>query len=248
MLRLGLIGYGKMGKMIAQLAESKGCRVVAIIDPEDPQYPSRINPEALKDVDVCLEFTHPDAVIDNVTQLAALHKKIVIGTTGWNDRLEEVRQLATRHQTGIIYAANFSMGMNLFNRIVAYATQLMDKFPEYDVWGMEMHHNQKADSPSGTAIQLANTVLAHHSGKTQAVYDTLYRRIQPHELHFASIRGGSVPGLHEVGYDSQADSITLAHNVRDRACLALGALEAALWIHEKQGFYSFNEMMDARLC
>lgn len=248
MVKIGLVGFGKMGKMIARLAPSKGCEVVAIVDANSEEYAISIKPADFADVDVCLEFTHPDAVMANISQLAALKKNIVIGTTGWNKHLNEVRNLAIRHQIGIVYAANFSIGMNLFDRITAYATQLIDKFPAYDVWGLEMHHNQKADSPSGTAIQLANTIIANHSTKTKPVYDTLYRRIKEEELHFASVRGGHIPGLHRVGFDSEADSITLEHSVRDRSCLALGALEAALWIHKRQGFYSFNDMMDAKLC
>ena len=248
MVKIGLIGYGKMGKMIAQLAESKGCQVVAVIDPQYPDRPARINPTDLAEADVCLEFTHPDSVMENLRQLAALRKHIVVGTTGWNEHLGEARNLAIRYQIGIIHGANFSIGMNLFDRVVAHAAKLMDKFPQYDVWGMEMHHNQKADSPSGTAIQLANTILANHSGKTTAIYETLFRRVKPEELHFASVRGGYVPGTHRIGFDSEADSITLEHCVRDRACLALGALEAAVWISERPGFFSFNDMMDARLC
>jgi len=248
MVKIGLIGYGKMGKMIAQLAESKGCQVVAIIDPEQPEYPARINPSALAEADVCLEFSHPDAVMENIRQLAALRKHIVIGTTGWNEHLDEARNLAIRYQIGIIHGANFSVGMNLFNRIVAYATQITDKFPAYDIWGIEMHHNQKADSPSGTAIQLAETVISNSTRKSKAIYETLFRRIKEDEMHFASLRGGFMPGLHRIGFDSEADSITLEHSVRDRSCLAAGALEAAVWISDRPGFFSFNDMMDARLC
>lgn len=247
MIRLGLIGFGKMGRMIAQLAEGMGCEVKVIVEPGDAKYAAVIKPHDFVDVDVCMDFTHPDAVVDNVSQLCVLKKNVVIGTTGWGEHLDEIRNLAIRYQTGIVHAANFSIGMNIFDRILAYATRLIDKFPAYDVWGLEMHHNQKADSPSGTAIQLANTILANHSVKTKAVYDTMYQRIKEHELHFASVRGGAIPGLHRIGFDSKADSITLEHNVRDRSCLALGALEAAVWIHQRQGFYSFSEMMDARI-
>ncbi|MBP7194994.1 MAG: 4-hydroxy-tetrahydrodipicolinate reductase [Candidatus Cloacimonetes bacterium] len=248
MIKIGLIGYGKMGKMIARLAESHGCQVVAIIDPKHPDQHAQINPNVLAGADVCLEFTHPDSVMENIRQLAALRKHIVIGTTGWNEHLDEARNLAIRYQIGIIHGANFSIGMNLFNRLVAYASQLADKFPDYDVWGMEMHHNQKADSPSGTAIQLAETVIANHSRKTTAMYETLHRRAKPEELHFSSVRGGYVPGLHRIGFDSEADSIMLEHSVRDRSCLAAGALQAAIWISERPGFFSFNDMMDSRLC
>lgn len=248
MINIGLIGYGRMGQMIASLAENNGCRVMAIIDPANPEYHSTIHPAALKNVDVCLDFTHPDYVVENIRQLATLKKNIVVGTTGWNDKLDEARRLAIQHEIGIVYGANFSIGMNIFDRILAYATSLLDKFGAYDVWGLEMHHNQKADSPSGTAIQLANTIIKNHSTKSTAVYDRMDHVIKPHELHFSSVRGGSIPGVHRIGFDSDADSITLDHSIRNRSGLALGALEAAVWIHRKKGFYSFTEMMDERLC
>ena len=128
---------------------------------------------------------------------------------------------------GILWGANFSIGMNIFNRVTQFAAALCDKFPQYDIYGFELHHNQKADSPSGTAIQLAQTILGQSSRKTKAVYDKLDRRIEPDELHFASVRAGSIPGTHTVGFDSLSDTIELIHRVRSRACFAQGALEAA---------------------
>lgn len=248
MINIGLIGYGKMGQMILSLAEENGCKVKAIIDPAHPEHLGRINPMALKDVDVCLDFTHPEMVMENIRQLAALKKNIVIGTTGWYEQLDEARNLAIEHQIGIVYGANFSIGMNIFDRILAYATNLVDNFRAYDLWGLEMHHNQKADSPSGTAIQLANTIIKNHGIKEKAIFEKVDHVIKAEELHFASVRGGSIPGVHRIGFDSDADSITMEHSIRNRSGLALGALEAAVWVRNKQGFFSFNEMMDERLC
>ena len=248
MLNIALIGYGKMGKMLHSLAETNGCSVKAIIDPAHPEHAGKIDAEVLQDVEVCLDFTHPEKVMDNIRQLAALKKNLVIGTTGWYEQMDEVKQLAADHQIGIVYGANFSIGMNIFDRILAHATDLIDKFRAYDVWGLEMHHNQKADSPSGTAIQLANTIIKHHGVKEKTVFEKVDYVITPEELHFASVRGGSIPGVHRIGFDSDADSITLEHSIRNRSGLALGALEAALWVRGKTGFYSFNQMMDERLC
>ncbi len=248
MLNIALIGYGKMGKMLHSLAEAHGCCVKAIIDPAHPEHAGKIDADVLREVEVCLDFTHPQVVMDNIRQLAALKKNLVIGTTGWYEQMDEVKKLAEEHQIGIVYGANFSIGMNIFDRILAHAADLMDKFRAYDVWGLEMHHNQKADSPSGTAIQLANTIIKHHGLKEKAVFEKVDYVIKSEELHFASVRGGSIPGVHRIGFDSEADSITLEHSIRNRSGLALGALEAALWVRGKKGFYSFNQMMDERLC
>ncbi len=246
MLDITLIGYGKMGHMIASLAEAQSCRVRSIIDPTQEGCERQIRPEIL--ADVCVDFSQPDTALDNIRQVAAAGKHLVVGTTGWHKHLDEVRELADEHNIGILWGANFSIGMNLFTRVIQYATSICDKFPLYDVCGWEMHHNQKADSPSGTAIQLAETILAESSVKNAAVYDKLDRRILSNELHFASLRGGAVPGTHSVIFDSETDSLELTHRARSRACFATGALQAARWISQRKGCHSFNQMMEDLLC
>ena len=211
MLEISLIGYGKMGRMIHSLAASYACEVKSIIDPSLPEYDLPLEKDNL--AGVCIEFSHPDVVLDNIRRIGALGKSMVIGTTGWHQHLMEVKELAEKQGIGILYGANFSIGMNLFNRIVDYATTICDRFPGYDVFGYELHHNQKADSPSGTAIQLAQTILSRSGSKQKAVYDKLERRIGKDELHFASIRGGSIPGTHTVGFDSETDTLELTHRV-----------------------------------
>lgn len=246
MLDITLLGYGRMGHMIASLAEAHGCRVHSVIDPAQEGCESSIRAEIL--ADVCIDFSLPDVALDNIRQVAAAGKNLVVGTTGWHKQLDEVKQLAEKHGIGILWGANFSIGMNLFTRIAQYATSICDKFPMYDVCGWEMHHNQKADSPSGTAIQLAETILEESSVKDAAVYDKLDRRILKNELHFASLRGGAVPGTHSVIFDCETDSLELTHRVRSRACFATGALQAAQWISTRKGFFSFNQMMEDLLC
>ncbi|PKN78147.1 MAG: 4-hydroxy-tetrahydrodipicolinate reductase, partial [Candidatus Cloacimonetes bacterium HGW-Cloacimonetes-1] len=167
---------------------------------------------------------------------------------GWHDKLPEVRDMALQKNVGLLYGSNFSIGMNLFLRVVANAVREFDKFNEYDVFGYELHHNQKADSPSGTAITLSDTILDASTTKQTAVFEKLDRKIEPDELHFASIRAGRIPGTHLVGFDSEADTIELTHRVRNRSCFAVGALKAALWLHGKQGVYSFQDMMAEVLC
>ncbi len=248
MTKLCIIGYGKMGRIIAGMAPSAGFEVVSAIDPMVPEARPCINMENLAGAQVCVEFSHPTAVLENIRSVATLGVPLVVGTTGWNAHLDEVRALAEQYSTAILHGANFSIGMNIFSRLTAYATQLCDKFSTYDVWGVEMHHNQKADSPSGTAIQLADTILANSSRKTRSVYTMLDRRIEPDELHFASVRGGKIPGTHMIGFDSEEDSITLEHRARSRACFAAGALQAAHWIIGRKGLFTFNEMMQSILC
>ncbi|MBP7206110.1 MAG: 4-hydroxy-tetrahydrodipicolinate reductase [Candidatus Cloacimonetes bacterium] len=246
MLDITLLGYGRMGHMIASLAEAHGCRIHSVIDPAQEGCESSIRADIL--ADVCIDFSLPDVALDNIRQVAAAGKNLVVGTTGWHKQLDEVKQLAEKHGIGILWGANFSIGMNLFTRIAQYATSICDKFPMYDVCGWEMHHNQKADSPSGTAIQLAETILEESSVKDAAVYDKLDRRILKNELHFASLRGGAVPGTHSVIFDCETDSLELTHRVRSRACFATGALQAAQWISTRKGFFSFNQMMEDLLC
>ena len=248
MTRLALIGYGKMGKMIESMAATMDCTVVSIIDPNHPGAHPVIDASSVADADVCIEFSHPSVVMDNIKALLELKKNIVVGTTGWNQHLDGVREMVDQTGTGFLWGANFSLGMNLFGRVVEYAAELIDRFESYDSYGFEMHHRQKADSPSGTAIELAQRVLKHSSRKDKAVYDRLDRRPEQNELHFASIRGGFVPGTHTIGFDSEADTIELVHRIRSRSALASGAIMAARWINGKRGFYTFSEMISEIIC
>ncbi|MBM4403732.1 MAG: 4-hydroxy-tetrahydrodipicolinate reductase [Candidatus Cloacimonetes bacterium] len=248
MTKVALIGYGKMGRMVHSLAEQYHCRISAIIDTASNAYPHQITAESIGDTEVCIDFTHPTAVIDNLTKIAALNRAVVIGTTGWLDRIDEVREIITRHDGALLWGANFSIGMNLFSRIVTAAAEAFDRFDDYDVFGYELHHRHKADSPSGTAIELSRILLEKIQRKTQAQYDRSEKKIQPEELHFASIRAGSIPGTHTVGFDSEADSIELIHRVRSRSCFAAGALQAARWLADRKGIYSFQDMIKEILC
>lgn len=246
--RLALIGYGKMGKMLAAMAPERDCEVVAIIDPHAGEAKAEISLENLNRCEVCLEFSHPSVVMSNLQQLIALGQTVVVGTTGWNQHAQEIREMVEKAGTGLLSGANFSIGMSVFTRIVEAAAKYFDRFDNYDVFGMEQHHRQKADSPSGTAIELAKLIIDHSSRKELALFETAHRKIEPHELHFSSIRGGYVPGTHSVIFDSEADSIELTHRARNRNGFAHGALEAAKWIKGKKGCYNFSEMLNEILC
>jgi len=247
-VKICLLGYGKMGKMIAELASDFDCTVVSKIDPNHKDCYQEISEQSLQDADVCIDFSHPSVVLENIHKVLALKKNMVVGTTGWFEHLKEIQQQVQQAGTGFLYGANFSIGMNIFKRLVAEATKAFDRFPEFDVYGWEMHHNQKADSPSGTAIELSKTILANSSRKKTALFDPAYRKIEPEELHFASLRAGSFPGTHIIGFDSATETIELSHCVRSRSTFAYGALQAAKWIKDRKGFYSFAEKVEEVLC
>ncbi|MEN6446094.1 MAG: 4-hydroxy-tetrahydrodipicolinate reductase [Candidatus Cloacimonas sp.] len=247
-LKLCLIGYGKMGKMIADLANDYDCKVVSIIDPRQDNCHSDISLQTIGEAEVCIDFSHPSVILNNIQKVLFCQKNLVVGTTGWFQNLAEVQKLVEQAGTGFLYGANFSIGMNIFNRLVAEATKAFDRFSDYDVYGLEMHHNQKADSPSGTAIELSKTILANSQRKKKVLFDPAYRKIEPEELHFASLRAGSFPGTHKVGFDSEAETIELSHCVRSRSTFAKGALQAAKWINVRKGIFTFNDMIADILC
>jgi len=243
-LRIALIGFGKMGKEIARLAKEQGIAVVAKIDPVAPEADFKeISKEAIAAADVCIDFSQPGAVVENVKKIASFGKNIVVGTTGWLEKEQEVKKAVEKNGIGLVYASNFSLGVNAFYRIVAQAAAVMNKFAEYDVSCLEMHHRNKQDSPSGTAKSIEKILLEKIERKKKAVEEKLDRKIAPDEMHVASLRGGSVPGTHAVFFDSSADTIELRHTARSREGFALGALQAAKWINGKKGFYSIEDML-----
>ena len=172
--------------------------------------------------DICIDFTHPDAAIENVKKLASLKKNIVMGTTGWYEKIDEVQTLVEKYQIGFIYSPNFSLGVQLFLKVVEDAAKRFLAYPEYSPGGYELHHEEKKDAPSGTAKALIKKI-----GKP---------------MEFASIRCGSIPGTHTVIFDSKADQVTLTHEARSREGFALGAVRAAEWLDGKKGFFIMEDM------
>ena len=245
-----LIGYGKMGQLLSNKLNEKGHKVLAAVDPffsgKSPEIPVYASLEealkgdssnsgaGLKDADVVLEFTRPDMAVKNLLFLAKQKIPAVTGTTGWYDSLPEVSRAVDAAGSSLLWASNFSLGVNLFYRIAEYASRLMDPFGEYDVAGVEAHHNKKADSPSGTAKTLVERVLAQMTRKKKAVYEMLDRPPAGDELHYASVRVGSMPGVHNLIFDSPADTIKITHTVRNREGLAGGAILAAEWLVAKK--------------
>jgi len=229
MVNLALLGYGKMGKTIAALAPQRGFEVRLVMDIDVNAQGQGITPENFAGVDVCIDFTTPDAVFDNIRRVAALGVNLVVGTTGWLDRLEEVRKIIESAGVGMVYAANFSIGTNLFYRLARAAAEIFAPFAMYDPYVTEAHHKFKKDAPSGTALEIK-------------------RQIQPafasREVPVASVRAGYIPGIHELGFDSEADTIVLRHTARGRQGFAEGALHAARWVIGKKGLFSFAEVLE----
>ena len=230
-MNISIVGYGRMGKEIEKIARAKGIAVISIIDLNDKNANFReIDEKSMKNVDVCIDFTRPDAVIGNLQKISKFKKNIVIGTTGWNEKLDEAKKIVKQNNIGLIYASNFSVGVNVFFRIVENAAKIMNNLDDYDVFGYELHHNKKLDSPSGTAKSIEKILVKNISRKKQ--------------VPFASVRSGNIPGTHVVGFDSSADTIELTHTARNREGFALGALMAAEWIQNKKGFFEINDMMN----
>lgn len=240
-MKIALIGYGKIGHLIEEAAEAKGHQIVMRVDSRNAE--KLLNSEEFSLVDVCIDFSTPDAVVNTVKTIAPLGKPIVVGTTGWYDSLDEVRSIVEETGIGLLYAPNFSVGVVLFMKIIARTAVLMNHFVEYDVAGLEIHHNEKVDAPSGTAEAIAKILLERISQKSSVVYDLLDREIASSELHIASLRCGYDPGTHTIFFDGPTDTITLTHKARNRMGFALGALTAASWIRCRKGFFSLEDML-----
>jgi 4-hydroxy-tetrahydrodipicolinate reductase len=260
-MKVTLVGYGKMGRLLEERLLEKGHQVPAVVDPYYAPCGSKPSNSAvyssleealkgdagrsLRDTEVAIEFTQPDAAMNNLLFLIREKIPVVTGTTGWYDKLPEIEKAVKAAGSSLVWSPNFSLGVNLFIRIAAYAAKLADHFAEYDVAGFETHHNKKADSPSGTAKTLVENVLAQMTRKKKAVYGTLERKPEADELHYASLRLGSVPGTHSLFFDSQADTIEITHTARSREGFAAGAVLAAQWLVDKKqaGLFTMDDVL-----
>ncbi|MCX7877250.1 MAG: 4-hydroxy-tetrahydrodipicolinate reductase [Ignavibacteria bacterium] len=240
MIRIAIVGYGKMGKMIESLIKKDShfysdFTVTGVYDIDNPLQ-SNYNGLA----EVAIEFTTPASVISNVEFLSSRGVNVVCGTTGWYDKIENIREIIQKNGTGFIYASNFSIGVNLFFHIVKSSAELMQKQTQYDVSIEETHHTAKLDKPSGTALRIAEYITERSDLKKKIVNDKLTPL--PDELNITSIRKQDVVGNHRVVFDSNSDSITLEHNAKSRQGFAEGALLAARYIYQKKGFFRFEDI------
>jgi 4-hydroxy-tetrahydrodipicolinate reductase len=225
---LAIVGYGKMGRLIELLAPDAGFSVGLKLDIDTNVNQKGITPESFRGVDVAIEFSTPHTAVANVEALCAIGVPTIVGTTGWYGEIDRVRATVDHYGVGVVYSPNYSIGVNVFRRVVAEAAHLLASQPEYGAWAWEVHHTAKKDAPSGTLLQLIEEM--QHAGFS--------RRIDA-----SSNRAGANPGTHEIGFDSQADTITLRHTARSREGFARGALKAAQWVIGKQGLHEFGDVI-----
>jgi 4-hydroxy-tetrahydrodipicolinate reductase len=228
-MNLAIVGYGKMGRLIEQLAPEYGGIVKLRLDVENNAHFEGLIPDNFQGIDAAIEFSTPASAIKNIERLAKLKVNTVVGTTGWFDQMARARTAVDGAGTGLVWSANFSVGVNLFSRLVADAAQMFARQPEYGAWAWEIHHATKKDAPSGTLLALVDRM------KTAG-----YER----PIDTGSNRAGTHPGTHEIGFDSPADTITIRHTARSREGFARGALRAARWIIGKRGFFDFREIVN----
>lgn len=236
-MKIALVGYGNMGKEIEVFVKSGGKHEISSISELDDW-----DEEGIKNSDVVIDFSSPESVLDNIKKVLKLSKNMVVGTTGWYDQIPNVEKLVKETGTGLIFGQNFAVGTNIFFKLVEIASKMAAKYGEYDVFGVEVHHTGKKDSPSGTAFKTAEIILDNFPAKKKLETGRIDRKIGLDELHFASIRGGRNPGMHEVVFDSASDSITISVQNHSRRGYAQGAVLSAEFIKDQKGMFSFDEI------
>ena len=236
-MNVALIGYGKMGHEIERILVERGHQIVLIIDVNNTQD---LNAEKLSEADVAIEFTTPGTAYGNVVTCLECGVPVVCGTTAWLDKLPQIEALCKAKNGTFFYASNYSVGVNIFFEINRRLAELMNAFPEYDVTVEEVHHTQKKDSPSGTAVTLAEDIVTRLDRKQQWVGETT---TDPASLEVLGIRRSVVPGIHTVTYESSVDTITMTHSAKSRQGFALGAVLAAEFIRDKKGIFSMRDLL-----
>ena len=226
-MRIAIVGYGKMGRMIERIAMDRGHEIGLKLDEFNNSGFAGITAENFRGIDVAIDFSIPDAAVENIERIAALKVNQVIGTTGWVDRMDHVCSVVDQAGIGLVWSPNYSVGVNAFFRIVAEAAKLLSGAPEYEAWAWEIHHSAKKDAPSGTLLKLVEEMKKPGYQKPVDV---------------GSNRAGTIAGTHEIGFDCAADTITLRHTARSREGFALGAVKAAEWVVGKSGFHEFGDI------
>ena len=228
MKKLALVGYGKMGKTIESLAPEYGFEVALRLDEFNNANHEGITAENFAGIDTAIEFSIPSATARNVELLSAIGVNVVVGTTGWLEQMDAVKAAVEKNGTALVWSPNYSVGVNVFFRLVSEAAKLLANENEYGAWAWEIHHDTKKDAPSGTLLQLV---------------DEMKRAGYSRTIDVSSNRGGRHPGTHDIGFDSAADTITLRHAARSREGFARGSLKAARWIGGKKGFFEFSQVL-----
>ena len=230
-----------MGHIIEKIAIDRGHKVIVKIDPVAEGCEKEINETTLKDVDVCIDFTHPDVIMNNIEQIAKAGKNIVVGTTGWYDKMDEVKKIVENNNIGAIWSGNFSIGVNAFFKIIENASKIFNNLEDYNISMNETHHIHKVDKPSGTAKMIADRIISSVDRKNNMVIDN--NTPKPGDINIECIREGEVFGIHEVKFESDVDTIILNHTAKSREGFALGSVLAAEFLEKKTGFYDIEDLM-----
>ncbi len=236
-MKIALIGYGKMGKTIERIARERGHEIVSVIDVDNLDD---FESEAFKSADVAIEFTVPQVALSNYRRAFASGVAVVSGTTGWTEELPQLKKEIEEGGKTLFWSSNFSIGVNIFMAVNKYLASIMNQFPVYNVEMTEVHHTQKLDAPSGTAITLAEGILENLDRKNVWVKEV---ENKPEEMAIKSIREGQVPGIHTIRYESDVDSIEITHDAKSREGFALGAVVAAEFTAGKKGFLGMDDML-----
>jgi len=236
-MKIALIGYGKMGKTIERIALERGHEIVSVIDVDNLDD---FDSDAFKSADVAIEFTAPHVALSNYRRAFASGVAVVSGTTGWHEELPQLKKEIEDGGNTLFWSSNFSLGVNIFMAVNKYLAKIMNSFPNYNVEMTEVHHTQKLDAPSGTAITLAEGILENLDRKTAWAKET---ETKPNEMAIKSIREGLVPGIHTIRYESEVDSIEITHDAKSREGFALGAVVAAEFTCGKKGFLGMQDML-----
>ena len=248
-MKIALIGYGKMGKMIEQIAISRGHQIVSVIDIDNQE---EFESDAFKSADVAIEFTAPQVAYQNYLKAWKAGVKVVSGSTGWlKEHGEDVRKACEQEGKTLFWASNFSVGVAIFSAVSKYLARIMNQFPQYDVSMEEVHHIHKLDHPSGTAITLAEGVISELDRKQGWTVGTIQnpdgsiegsKEKEANQLRIDSIRRGEVPGIHSITYNSDADQITITHDAHSRQGFALGAVLAAEYTKDHEGLLTTDDL------
>lgn len=246
-MRIALLGSsGRMGMAVQRLAAPSGHEIVSSFDINTNPGGLALR-DALKGAEVVIDFTRPDGALENISVVAQAGLPMVVGTTGWYGAMAEVRKLVDRHETGLVWGANFSIGALLLMRLTVQAAAFLDRFPEYDPYVVEHHHRRKLDAPSGTGQRLAEEIVGSMVRKVRATGGNPDGEIPADTLHVASVRAGHACGTHTVGFDAPAETVKLSHTARGRDGFARGSLYAAELIQNRKGVYEFSDLFDEAL-
>lgn len=236
-MKIALIGYGKMGKTIERIALERGHEIVSKIDVDNLDD---FDSKEFKSADVAIEFTAPHVALSNIKRAFKANVPVVCGTTGWTEALPELKKEIEANEKTLFWSSNYSLGVNIFMAVNKYLASIMNQFPDYNVEMTEVHHTQKLDAPSGTAITLAEGIIENIDRKNAWVKET---ETKPEEIAIKSIREGKVPGIHTIRYESDVDFIEITHELKSRESLALGAVIAAEFTAGKKGFLGMNDLL-----